>query len=145
MDARGRGRTAANLASIPENLNQGDEINRITAAIGNVAGAAPAAGTTRDQERIFNLIDLNIIPINVHALMREMPLVNQGVFRFTGNAMYLFGFFLFWAIAVAFDSSAALVVAGFSHLYIWVHYYATEEPDLDYLHAPASTTRGEGR
>ena len=76
---------------------------------------------------------------------REMPLVNQGVFRFTGNAMYLYGFFLFWAIAVAFDSSAALVVAGFSHLYIWVHYYATEEPDLDYLHAPASTTRGEGR
>jgi len=76
---------------------------------------------------------------------REMPLVNQGVFRFTGNAMYLLGFFLFWAVAVAFDSSAALVVAGFSHLYIWVHYHATEEPDLDYLHAPASTTRGEGR
>ena len=76
---------------------------------------------------------------------REMPLVDKGIFRFTGNGMYLFGFFLFWAIAVVFNSSAALVVAGFSHLYIWVHYYATEKPDLDQMHAPESTTRGEER
>jgi len=65
---------------------------------------------------------------------RDMPLVNQGIFRFTNNGMYIYAFFLFWAIAMGFNSSAALVVAGFSHLYIWVHFYSTEKPDMDFLY-----------
>lgn len=70
---------------------------------------------------------------------RSMPLVQQGIFRFTNNGMYVYAFLLFWAIAVAFDSSAALIVAAFSHAYIWVHYHATEKPDMQYLYAdPAS-------
>ena len=66
---------------------------------------------------------------------RNMPLVNQGIFRFTDNGMYLYAFLLFWAIAVGFNSSAALLVAAFSHVYIWVHFYATEKPDMDFLYA----------
>lgn len=66
---------------------------------------------------------------------RTKPLVQKGIFRYTSNGMYLYAFFLFWAIAVAFNSLAALVVAAFSHVYIWVHYYATEKPDMDYLYA----------
>lgn len=69
---------------------------------------------------------------------RSMPLVNKGIFRFTSNGMYLYAFLLFWAIAVVFDSSAALTVALFSHLYIWVHYYATEKPDMDFLYHAAN-------
>jgi hypothetical protein len=30
----------------------------------------------RDSARILNIIDLNIVPINVHAMMREIPLIN---------------------------------------------------------------------
>jgi hypothetical protein len=30
----------------------------------------------RDSARILNIIDLNIVPINIHALMREIPLIN---------------------------------------------------------------------
>lgn len=66
---------------------------------------------------------------------RAMPLVNQGIFRFTNNGMYLYAFLLFWAIAVGFASSSALVVAAFSHAYIWIHFYATEKPDMNYLYS----------
>lgn len=65
---------------------------------------------------------------------RDLPLVNEGIFRFTNNGMYLFGFFLFWAVAIGFDSKSALAVAAWSHAYIWVHWFATEKPDMEYLY-----------
>ena len=67
---------------------------------------------------------------------RELPLVREGIFRFTSNGMYIYGFLLFWAIAVGFNSTAALTVAAFSHAYIGVHFYATEKSDMDFLYAP---------
>ena len=67
---------------------------------------------------------------------REMPFVRAGIFRFTNNGMYVYAFLLFWALAVGFNSAAALIVAVFSHAYIWVHFYATEKPDMDYLYGP---------
>jgi len=63
-----------------------------------------------------------------------MPLVRKGIFRFTDNGMYLYAFLLFWSIAIYFSSTAALLVALFSHLYIWVHYYCTEQPDMEYIY-----------
>ena len=74
------------------------------------------------------------------ARYRSMPFVREGIFRFTSNGMYVYAFLLFWAIAVGFDSSAALTVAAFSHAYIWVHFYATEKPDMDYLYSPPGDT-----
>ena len=68
---------------------------------------------------------------------RSMPLVREGIFRFTGNGMYICAFLLFWAIAIGFNSSATLSVAAFSHAYIWVHFYSTEKPDMDFLYASA--------
>lgn len=65
---------------------------------------------------------------------REMPLENRGVFKVSGNAMYAFGFLLLWAIALLNRSTPALVVAGFQHLYIWVHYYCTEKPDMEIIY-----------
>ena len=66
---------------------------------------------------------------------RDMPFVKEGIFRYTENGMYVYAFFLFWAIAIGFNSSAALAVAAFSHAYIWVHFHATEKPDMDYLYS----------
>lgn len=66
---------------------------------------------------------------------RDMPLVKQGIFRFTNNGMYLYAFLSFWAIGVGFNSIAAVVVAAFSHAYIWVHFFATEKPDMEFLYA----------
>lgn len=65
---------------------------------------------------------------------RNMPFVKEGIFRYTSNGMYIYAFLLFWAIAIGFNSSAALLVAAFSHAYIWVHFYATEKPDMEFLY-----------
>jgi hypothetical protein len=61
---------------------------------------------------------------------RTLPFVRQGMFRYTRNGMYTFGFLILWIIALVFLSQAALLVALFTHLYIWVHYYCTELPDM---------------
>jgi len=63
-----------------------------------------------------------------------MPLVKKGIFKYSSNSMYVFGFLIFWAIAIAFDSKVALLASAFGHAYIWVHYYATEKPDMDHLY-----------
>ena len=65
---------------------------------------------------------------------QKMPLVKKGIFKYTGNGMYIYAFLLFWVIAVSFNSMAALLVALFSHVYIWVHYYCTERPDMNYIY-----------
>ncbi len=64
------------------------------------------------------------------ASFRDKPLVRQGMFRWSPNAMYVFGFLILWAPAFLFQSTAGLVVAAFSHAYIWVHYFCTERPDM---------------
>ena len=64
------------------------------------------------------------------AAYRDMPLVREGIFRFTNNGMYTFGFFVVWLPGLYAASQAALLAAAFNHAYIWVHYYATELPDM---------------
>ena len=61
---------------------------------------------------------------------RNKPFVKKGMFKYTDNAMYKFGFLILWAIALATLSKAGLVAAAFNHLYIWVHFYFTELPDI---------------
>ena len=70
------------------------------------------------------------------ASYRDLPLVRQGIFRFTPNAMYVFGFLVLWIPGLALRSEAALWLALFNHLYIWVHYYTIEFPDLRRLYKP---------
>lgn len=69
------------------------------------------------------------------ALYKDKPFVKQGMFRFTDNAMYKFGFLILWAFALVFLSKAALLAAAFNHLYIWVHYYFTELPDIEHIYS----------
>ena len=61
---------------------------------------------------------------------RDKPFVKQGMFKYTDNAMYKFGFLILWSIALFTLSKAALLTAAFNHLYIWVHFYFTELPDI---------------
>jgi hypothetical protein len=68
------------------------------------------------------------------ASYRSRPFVRKGIFRFTGNAMYTFGFLILWVPGLVFFSQAALLAAGFNHIYIWVHYYTTELPDIRYIY-----------
>jgi hypothetical protein len=65
---------------------------------------------------------------------RTMPLEKKGIYRFTQNGMYIYGFLILWVPALWWASEAALCIALFNHLYIWVHYYSTEKPDMNRIH-----------
>ena len=60
---------------------------------------------------------------------RTMPMVREGAFKYSSNAMYTFVFLGLWSIALIAGSQAALALALFQHAYIWVHWYCTEQPD----------------
>jgi len=42
---------------------------------------------SREVERIYNLIDLNLMPINIHAMMRDIPLINLYNYDLTFDQM----------------------------------------------------------
>ncbi|MBC8503748.1 MAG: hypothetical protein ISR58_11830 [Anaerolineales bacterium] len=65
---------------------------------------------------------------------KKRPFVREGIFRWTPNAMYKFGFLALWIPGLLLLSRTALLSALFSHLYIWVHFYFTELPDMRYIY-----------
>lgn len=67
-------------------------------------------------------------------LYRGKPMVARGIFKYSKNSMYLFGFLLLWIPGIFLQSKAAIVSASFSHLYIWVHYFFTERPDMELIY-----------
>jgi len=58
------------------------------------------------------------------------PFVKRGIFRYTDNGMYVFGLMVLYLPGLLLLSEAALLAALFNHIYIWVHYYCTERPDM---------------
>ena len=60
----------------------------------------------------------------------KKPFVKKGIFKYTDNGMYFFGLLAFWIPGLLCSSGAALLLALFNHLYVWVHYYTTEKPDF---------------
>ncbi len=76
---------------------------------------------------------------------RTKPFVRQGIFRFTRNGMYTFGLMIVWLPGLIWASKAALVSAAFSHLYIWVHYFCTELPDMRRIYGAARADGDTGQ
>ena len=72
------------------------------------------------------------------SIYKDKSFVKQGMFKYTDNAMYTFGFLGLWAIGFAFLSKAVLLAAAFNHLYIWVHFYFTELPDIKFIYGDSS-------
>lgn len=62
--------------------------------------------------------------------LKNEPFVKKGIFKHTSNGMYIYGFLILWIPGFLLQSKAALLVALFNHIYIWVHYYFTELPDI---------------
>lgn len=58
------------------------------------------------------------------------PFVKKGIFKYTDNGMYVFGLMILYLPGLLLLSEAALLAALFNHVYIWVHYYFTERPDM---------------
>ncbi len=64
--------------------------------------------------------------------------VEEGIFRYTSNGMYVFGFLFLWVPGLMLESAGALLAAAFHHAYIWVHYYCTEKVDMEYIYGSSS-------
>jgi len=60
----------------------------------------------------------------------NIPYVQGGIFKYTDNGMYIVGLMTFYLPGLILFSKAALLVALFNHVYIWVHFYTTERPDM---------------
>lgn len=65
---------------------------------------------------------------------RDLPLVDEGIARYTSNGMYTAGFLVLWVPRLLLGSRAAILAAAFHHAYIWVHYYCTELPDMEAMY-----------
>ncbi len=66
--------------------------------------------------------------------VKKEAFVNQGIFKYTSNGMYIYGFLILWIPGILLQSKAALSIALFNHIYIWVHYYCTELPDIKMIY-----------
>ena len=75
------------IINLVENqLNENKKHVIVTEILGTTCTKDPSLreyNLDRSKARILNIIDLNINPINVHALMREVPLVNIYNYAFT--------------------------------------------------------------
>lgn len=83
--------TPQKALSVTESTYQDQEMKAISDVVG---GSGPMSlGQDRKKEWIYNIIDMNIVPINVHALMRGIPLapLYNYVYTFEQMSCLLFG------------------------------------------------------
>ncbi|RKY18941.1 MAG: hypothetical protein DRQ55_11955 [Planctomycetota bacterium] len=126
----------------------------------SMAGLALASRDTLDQNLVWRMLLLGLLGAPVlwslysvvrhfgvlRALgrdhfdpaVRALPPVREGAFRYVPNAMYTLSFAAFWMPGLALGSRPALLAAAFTHAYIWVHYWCTEKPDLEFMHGTRS-------
>ncbi len=71
--------------AVAESSYQDEQMRAIVSFAG--AGVKATTGTARQSEWIYNIIDMNIIPINVHALMRDIPLAPLYNYAYTFEQM----------------------------------------------------------
>jgi hypothetical protein len=78
--------------SLTESSGQAAQLQHITQAVGSTFSAVTNADS-RKIERMYNIVDMNIIPVNVHALMRGMPLapLYNYTYTFEENARLALG------------------------------------------------------
>ena len=60
----------------------------------------------------------------------DLPFVKQGIFKYTNNGMYIYALLMLYVPGLIGRSSAAIMAAVFSLVFIWGHYYFTEMPDM---------------
>ena len=66
---------------------------------------------------------------------RDMPFENRGIFKWTPNAMYVFAIAIPFSFAVATGSQSMFVVAIYTYISIWLHYFCTEKPDFNVIYS----------
>ena len=65
---------------------------------------------------------------------RDMPFEKRGIFKWTPNAMYVFAIGIPFAFAVATGSKSMFIVAIYTYISIWLHYFCTEKEDFKVIY-----------
>jgi len=65
---------------------------------------------------------------------RDLPFEKRGIFKWTPNAMYVFGLGIPFSFAVATGSQSMFVVAIYTYISIWLHYFCTEKEDFKVIY-----------
>ena len=65
---------------------------------------------------------------------KDMPFEKRGIFKWSPNAMYIFGIGIPFAFAVATGSQSMFIVAIYTYISIWLHYFCTEKEDFKVIY-----------
>jgi len=65
---------------------------------------------------------------------KHKKFVRKGVFLYIPNSMYTFGTLLFLIPGLIFRSQIGFACGLFHYLAVWLHYWATELPDMEYIY-----------
>jgi len=65
---------------------------------------------------------------------RDMSFEKRGIFKWSSNAMYVFAIAIPLAFAVATGSKSMFIVAIYTYISIWLHYFCTEKEDFKYIY-----------
>ena len=65
---------------------------------------------------------------------KTMPFEKRGIFKWTANAMYVFAIGIPFAFATAAGSQSMFIVAIYTYISIWLHYFCTEKEDFKVIY-----------
>ena len=65
---------------------------------------------------------------------RDMPFEKRGMFKGTPNAMYVFAIGIPFAFATATGSQSMFIVAIYTYISVWLHYFFTEKEDFKIIY-----------
>jgi len=66
---------------------------------------------------------------------RKRPFVRQGMYRYSGNVMYVYMGLIFWALAIFCASKGGILLSIYMYATVWTHYFCTEKPDIKYIYS----------
>ena len=65
---------------------------------------------------------------------RNIPFERRGIFKWSPNAMYTFAIGIPFGFAVATGSQSMFIVAIYTYISIWLHYFCTEKEDFKVIY-----------
>ena len=65
---------------------------------------------------------------------RDMPFERRGIFKWTPNAMYVFAIGIPFSFAGATGSQSMFIIAIYTYISIWLHYFCTEKEDFKVIY-----------
>ena len=65
---------------------------------------------------------------------KNMPFEKRGIFKWSSNAMYMFGLSIPFAFAISTGSESMFIVSVYSYISIWLHYFCTEKEDFKIIY-----------